>query len=346
MYDSFLLVSFGGPDCPEDISPFLKNVLGGRSVPEERLAKLAEPYMLLGGKSPIKEQNRALLAAIINEFSGRDGGAGDLGLAVYWGNLHWQPTIFDALASMAGDGCKRTLAFATSAYGSYPSCRQYRLAIEEARKRIGSAAPQVDKIRLYYNHPGFIEAEADRIAAAFGRFDASRRARVKLLFTAHSLPLAMARECPYERQVRETCRLVVERLRGGELLDDDAKRSLDGWELVYQSRSGLPSQPWLGPDVGERLVALEDCREVLIAPVGFMSDHKEVVYDLDMEVQAVCDRLGINMVRAGTVGTHRSFVSMIRELVEERLQENPLRKSLGSDGPWPDECPQGCCPAP
>ncbi len=345
-YDSFLLVSFGGPDCPDDVAPFLKNVLGGRSIPEERLKKLAEPYMLLGGKSPINEQNRALLAAIVDELSGRTGRGGDLGLAVYLGNLHWRPTIADALAQMADDGCVRTLAFATSAYGSYPGCRQYRRAIEQARKQVGPAAPRVDKIRLFYNHPGFIEAAADRVAAAFGRIDESDRGKSKVIFTAHSLPVDLARECPYERQVRESCRLVVERLQAGEQIDDDAKRSLAGWEQVYQSRSGSPSQPWLGPDVGERLIALDECKSVLISPIGFMSDHKEVVFDVDVEVQALCDRLNIKMVRAGTVGTHPSFVRMIRELVEERLQENPIRKSLGPDGPWPDECPKGCCPGP
>ena len=355
-YDSVLLVSYGGPDGPDDVIPFLEDILRGRNLSREKLEELAEPYMFFDGISPINEQNRALLAAVINELGGMrhdqpnlDGS--NLGLAVYWANLHWHPFLADVLRQIADDGFSRTLAFVTSAYGSYPGCRQYRQAIERAREPLGAEAPRVDKIRLFYNHPGFIEAMTDRVIDAFLRIDKPRRADAKVLFTAHSLPVSMAKTSPYERQIRESCRLVVERLHACEQLQDDCKRSLDGWELVYQSRSGPPSQPWLGSvmgewDVGEWLVAHDDCKEVLIVPIGFLSDHMEVIFDLDVEVQALCDHLGITLTRAGTVGTHPRFVRMIRELVEERLQPNPTRLSLGPHGPWPDECPADCCPGP
>ena len=353
-YDSVLLVSYGGPDGPEDVIPFLENVLQGRNLSREKLEELAEPYMFFDGISPINEQNRALLAAIIDELGGTrqkgsniDGSNIDgpnLDLTVYWANLHWHPFLADVLRQIAEDGCSRTLAFVTSAYGSYPGCRRYRQAIERAREQLGPEAPRVDKIRLFYNHPGFIEAMAERVAGAFLRIEEPSRADAKILFTAHSLPVSMARECPYERQVRESCRLVVERLEGMEQIDDTSKRCLADWELVYQSRSGPPSQPWLGPDVGEWLVEHDGCQDVLIVPIGFLSDHMEVIFDLDVEVQVLCDHLGITMTRANTVGTHPRFVRMIRELVEERLQPNPTRLSLGPDGPWPDECPPDCCP--
>ena len=334
-YDSVLLVSYGGPDGPDDVIPFLENVLQGRNLSREKLEELAEPYMFFDGISPINEQNRALLAAIIDELGGTRQNKSNLDLAVYWANLHWHPFLADVLRQMADDGCLRTLAFVTSAYGSYPGCRRYRQAIERAREQVGAEAPRVDKIRLFYNHPGFIEAMADRVAEVFLRIDKPRRSETKILFTAHSLPVSMARECPYERQVRESCRLVVERLKAPV-----------SWELVYQSRGGPPSQPWLGPDVGEWLVEHAECKEVLIVPIGFLSDHMEVIFDLDVEIQALCDHLGITMTRAGTVGTHPRFVRMIRELVEERLKPNPARPSLGPDGPWPDECPSNCCPGP
>ena len=349
-YDSLLLLSYGGPDGPDDVIPFLEDILKGKNISKSRLEELAEPYMYFGGASPINEQNRALLAAIVEELGGMRHDKPDLGIAVYWANLHWHPLLPDVLRQIADDGFSRTLAFVTSAYGSYSGCRQYREAIELARRQVGPEAPQVDKIRLFYNHPGFVEAVADRVAEAFLRIDETSRNGVKLLFTAHSIPVTMAETAPYERQLRETCRLVAVHVQTSEKLDDDARRalqrSLDDWTLVYQSRSGPPDQAWLVPDVGDWLVEHDDCRNVLIVPVGFMSDHMEVIFDLDVEIQSLCDHLDIKMARAGTVGTHPSFVGMIRELVEERLSSKPHRRFIGADGPWPDRCPPDCCRKP
>lgn len=349
-YDCVLLVSYGGPDGPADVIPFIENVLRGRELTREQLEELAQPYMYFDGVSPINEQNRALLAAIIDELNAtsRDGCEG-LALPVYWANLHWHPFLSDVLRQMADDGVAHALAFATSAFGSYPGCRKYRESIENARLEVGPNAPQVDKLRLFYNHPGFIHAVTDRVVDALGRIEKPRGESVKILFTAHSLPISMAQSCPYERQVRESCRLVIERLQACEQLDPVEREGFADWQLVYQSRSGPPARPWLEPDVGQWLVEHyedADTKHVAIVPIGFLSDHMEVIFDLDLEIRALCDKLGINMVRAGTVGTHPRFVRMIRELIEERLDPNKPRQSLGTDGPWPDECPGGCCPGP
>lgn len=358
-YDCILLVSYGGPDGPADVIPFIENILQGRKLSPQRLEELAEPYMYFGGASPINEQNRALLAAIIGELTAtsRDGREENadlkpLDLPVYWANLHWHPLLRDVLQQMADDEMSHALAFATSAFGSYPGCRKYREAIDDARAQVGPQAPRVDKLRLFYNHPGFIASVTDRVVAALARFDNPSGERVKILFTAHSLPVSMAQSCPYVQQVRESCRLVIEQLQANEQLAPDMREALADWELAYQSRSGPPEQPWLGPDVGEWLVEHyvdadpDATNNVVIAPIGFMSDHKEVVFDLDVEIQALCEHLGINMVRASTPGTHPRFVRMVRELIEERLDPNLPRSSIGPDGPWPDECADDCCPPP
>jgi protoporphyrin/coproporphyrin ferrochelatase len=327
-YDALLLVSFGGPEGPDDVTPFLENVTAGKNVPPERIAEVAEHYHVFDGVSPLNAQNRALLVALVQEFN-----AHGLALPVYWGNRNWHPLLPEVIEQMAEDGIGRVLAFVTSAFGSYSGCRQYQEDIAHARQAVGPQAPTVDKLRLFYNHPGFIEAMADRVWDAFEELPAERRDAARLVFTAHSLPAAMAQYAPHDGQYAEACRLVCERL------------GRTAWERAYQSRSGRPDQPWLGPDLAEvlRRIAAEGAGDVVLAPIGFLSEHIEVIYDLDIEARALCEELHLNMIRSGVVGCHPRFVRMIRELVEERLHENPTRLALGSLGPWPDQCPDDCC---
>ena len=329
VYDGLVLISFGGPEGPDDVMPFLENVVRGKNVPRQRLAAVAKHYELFGGISPINAQNRSLLTALLGELN-----AHGCQLPVYWGNRNWHPMLADTLRTMADDGVRHALAFVTSAFGSYPGCRQYLEDIAQAREAAGPDAPQVDKLRLFYNHPGFIETMAARVESALSELPAERRAAARLIYTAHSIPVEMARRSPYEHQLREACGLISRQVGRSE------------WQLAYQSRSGPPSQPWLEPNVGDSLRELGrggSVHDVVIVPVGFLCEHMEVVYDLDVEVREICDELGLGMVRAGVAGNHPRLVRMIRELIDERLAENPTRLALGDDGPWPDECPPGCC---
>ena len=327
-YDALLLISFGGPEGPDDVIPFLENVVRGKSVPQERLQEIARHYEPFGGVSPINTQNRALLAALVGHLN-----VHGPHLPVYWGNRHWHPLLADAIAQMAEDGIRSALAFVTSAFGSHPGCRAYLEDIERARQQVGPGAPQVHKLRLFYNHPGFIEAMADRTRDALNEVAPERREQCRLLFSAHSIPRAMAETSPYEGQLREACRLVAERL------------SLSQWELVYQSRSGPPGEPWLGPDIREviRRLADQGTRDLVVAPIGFLCAHMEIVHDLDVEVADLCAGLGLELVRAEVVGVHPRIVEMIRELVVERLDSAAPRLSLGGQGAWPDDCPSDCC---
>jgi protoporphyrin/coproporphyrin ferrochelatase len=327
-YDAVLLVSFGGPEGMDDVMPFLANVVRGRNVPPERLQQTAAHYAHFGGRSPLPAQSRALVAALEQELA-----AHGPRLPVYLGNRNWHPFLADTLRQMAKDGVERALAFFTSAYGSYSGCRQYLENVEAARAEVGAKAPAVDKLRAFYNHPGFVEPLVELVGAAFERINEPRRAAARLVFTAHSLPRALAAASYYEAELGETAGLVAERL------------GRTGFALVYQSRSGPPSQPWLEPDLVEHLRALasEGVKDVVVAPIGFLSDHMEVVYDLDLDARARAVELGLNLVRAATVGTHPRFVRMIRELVEERVLGNTLRPSLGTRGPAPEECAPGCC---
>jgi ferrochelatase len=329
-YDALLVVSFGGPERPDDVMPFLANVVRGRDVPPERLREAASHYAHFGGRSPLPAQCRALAAAVREEL--REHGPA---LPVYIGNRNWHPLLADTLREMRKDGVTRALAFFTSAYGSYSGCRQYLEDIARARAELGEGAPQVDKLRAFYNHPGFVEPLVERVAAAFEELPSERRAAARLVFTAHSLPRALAAACAYEAELAETAALVAFPLGRRE------------YSLVYQSRSGPPGQPWLEPDIVEHLRALarEGARDVVVAPIGFLSDHMEVVYDLDLDARARALELGLNLVRAGTVGTHPCFVRMIRELVVERIEARALRPHLGTRGAAPDECPAGCCVA-
>src|ERR671917_702826 len=294
-YDALLVVSFGGPEGMEDVMPFLANVLRGRDVPEARMREVAHHYELFGGVSPINEQNRRLIAALERELEERGPR-----LPVYWGNRNWHPMLADTLRRMRDDGVKNALAFVTSAYSSYSGCRQYREDIERAREAVGDGAPRVEKLRAFYNHPGFVRPNVENLRAALGQIPEGRRASERVAFTAHSIPSAMAAGCDYERQLLETSRLVAE--------GAGAAR----WRLVFQSRSGPPTQPWLEPDICDHLRELKraGARDVVVAPVGFISDHMEVLYDLDTEARQVSAELGLNFVRAGTVGTHPAFVSM------------------------------------
>ena len=326
-YDALLVVSFGGPEGPDDVLPFLDNVLRGRPVSEERKRQVAEHYLHFGGRSPIGDQCRALIAALEAELASRGPR-----LPVYWGNRNWAPLLADTLKTMADDGVKRALAFMTSAFSSYSGCRQYRENVEAARAAVGERAPQVDKLRVFYNHPGFVEPMARNVREALARIPEERRDRAALAFTAHSIPSGMAAGCDYEVQLREAARLVAERVGRG-----------DG-QIVFQSRSGAPSQPWLEPDILDHLEALRStgAKDVVVAPIGFISDHMEVVYDLDTEALARAKQLGLNLVRAATVGTAPEFVAMIRELVLERM-DGGERRALGSRGPNHDVCPEDCC---
>jgi ferrochelatase len=329
-YDAILVVSFGGPEGTDEVVPFLENVLRGKNVPRERLMEVANHYQHFGGVSPLNAQNRELIAALKRELE-QQGPR----LPVYWGNRNWRPLLPDTLRKMRDDGVKRALAFFTSAFSSYSGCRQYLENIAAARAEIGAGAPEIHKLRAYFNHPGFIEPMVERVRDALAEFPVDQLPGVRIAFTAHSIPLAMAENCRYEAQLHEAARLVTESLVWPS----------DRWRLVYQSRSGPPHQPWLEPDIVDHLRALhgEGVGEVCVVPLGFISDHMEVIYDLDTEARKACDELGIRMLRAKTVGTHPRFVQMIRELIVERIEGSRERPSLGSFGPSHDDCAADCC---
>ena len=351
-YDALLLVSFGGPEGSADVIPFLERVLKGRRVPRERMMEVAEHYRHFGGVSPINGQNRTLIKALERELQTRN-----LSLPVYWGNRNWHPLLPDTVRQMTRDGIGRALALVTSAYSSYSNCRQYLENIEDARREAGSAAPAIDKIRPFFHHPGFIETMTDRVRDALDRLPDERRASAHLVYTAHSIPLTMARVCAYEAQLREVSRLI------------SARAGAPSWALAFQSRSGPPAQPWLEPDVCDYIRSFHASgrnragqadqagrgdqagragqadRDIVVIPVGFISDHMEVAYDLDVEARACCDDLGVRMVRAETAGIHPRFVAMIGDLVEERLSASTDRPAAGVLEPWPDHCPLDCCPS-
>jgi protoporphyrin/coproporphyrin ferrochelatase len=316
MYDAVLIVSFGGPEETKEVIPFLEIVTRGRNVPRERLLEVAEHYYHFGGKSPINDQCRELISVLRNELDEHG-----LHLPIYWGNRNWHPFLTDTLRRMRDDGIRHAAAFVTSAYSSYSSCRQYRENIAAAQAEVGEDAPKVDKLRVFCNHPGFIEASANRVKEAMTRFLPNELPWVRFCVSAHSIPCSMAATSDYEKQLRETSRLVAEAVGFSE------------FDLVFQSRSGPPSQPWLGPDILDHLRTLRarGITNVLVAPLGFVSDHLEVLYDLDIEAANLASELGTKMIRAATVGTHPAFVRMIRQLIQE--------PNLGA-------CPADCCPAP
>ncbi|GAA4910853.1 ferrochelatase [Streptomonospora salina] len=337
-YDAFLLVSFGGPEANEDVIPFLENVTRGRNIPRERLAEVGQHYYLYDGVSPINRQCRDLIAAIRSDFAG----AG-VDLPVYWGNRFWTPMLGETVAQMARDGIRRVVAMATSAYSNYSSHRAYLDDIAAAREAVGPDAPEIELIRPFFDHPGFIEPLVEHTRDALDRLPEDRRAGAHLLFSAHSIPTAMAEASgapghaygpggAYVAQLTEVARLVSERL------GEDHP-----YELVYQSRSGPPSQPWLEPDVNDRLadLARQGATAVVTVPYGFVSDHMEVVYDLDNEARETAREHGMHFVRALSPGTHPRFVAMVRELVAERAAG---AEPFGLTAlPACHDCPEGCC---
>src|SRR5579863_9046592 len=316
-YDALLVVSFGGPESREDVIPFLENVLRGRNVPRERMLAVAEHYYHFDGKSPINQQTRDLISALESELA-------QYGpkLRVYWGNRNWHPMLAETLSQMKQDGVRRALAFVTSAYSSYSGCRQYREDIARAQSEIGTGAPEVEKLRAFFNHPGFIEASVERLHEALEQIPASARENTQVVYVAHSIPMAMANTCDYVRQLEEVKKLVSARLG----VTNDA--------LVYQSRSGAPGQPWLEPDILDYLREVKTrnaASAVVLAPISFISDHMEVLYDLDIEARQLCDSMALPMARAKTVGVHPKFIAMIRELILERTS-NAARRAVGSLG--------------
>jgi ferrochelatase len=327
-YDAVLVVSFGGPEGPDDVAPFLDNVFRGLRVTPETKAHVAKRYETFGGVSPINAQTRAFIKALQLELD-----AHGPALPIYWGNRNWHPLLGDTIQQMANAGVRRALAYVTSGFSSYSGCRKYREDLYEAVQGVQNA-PRIDKLRVGYNHPGFIEAMADRVAAALDQLPAQERANAPILFSAHSLPESMARHSRYEAQLAASCRLV------GDALEHQR------WRLVYQSNNAsYGREPWLGPDIGTALreARAEGVTSVVVAPIGFLCDHMEVVLDLDVEAAVIARGIGLNMVRAATVGTHPAYVAMVRELIVERLTPDAPRRALGSLGPSHDRCAPDCC---
>ena len=348
-YDALLLLSFGGPETAEDVVPFLENVTRGRGIPRERLEQVGQHYYDFGGRSPINDQNRALIAAVEADFSEHG-----IDLPVYWGNRNWEPYLGDTVTRMAVDGVRRALCLTTSAYSSWSSCRQYLDNIETAVAAVPAelVAPAIDKVRAYYHHPGFVAATVAGVLDSLADLPAEHSERARLVFVTHSIPTSMADDSgpeggAYVAQHLDVASVVADAVAA----ETGVERT---HELVYCSRSGSPRTPWLEPDVNDRLreLAVDGVDSVVLIPVGFVSDHMEVVYDLDTEAQATAAEVGIVARRSASAGTHPAFVAGIRDLVLERIaveravagQRNEvLRARLGSRGPSADCCPAGCC---
>ncbi|WP_219416104.1 ferrochelatase [Pseudonocardia nigra] len=315
--DALLVLSFGGPEGPDEVRPFLENVVRGRGVPPERLDAVEEHYRHFGGVSPLNARNRELIDAVRKRTD----------LPVYFGNRNWHPMVEDTVAEMARDGVRRALVFATSAYGGYSACRQYQEDIARAREAVGAEAPELVKMRHFFDHPQFVAANADAVRAARARLPEQVRDRARIVFTAHSVPVAAdAAGGPpedggylYSRQVAEAARLVA------------AELGTADFDVVWQSRSGPPQVPWLEPDVVDHLDALRAAGTpaVVVAPVGFVSDHVEVIWDLDTEACERAEELGMAFARAATAGPDPRFVDMVVELIAEHTHEVAPR-SLGT----------------
>ncbi len=340
-YDAVLLASFGGPEGPDDVLPFLRNVTRGAGIPDERLAQVGAHYALFGGRSPINDQNRALQAALVDELRRRG-----LGTPVLWGNRNWAPYTADVLREAAAGGARRVLALVTSAYASYSGCRQYREHFFAAVQEAGGDVV-VDKVRPYFNHPGFRAATTDAVLEALEQQPGSH-----LVFVTHSIPTTMDEAsavsgATYREQHLDVVADVLARVRA-------RTGEGPGWDLAYCSRSGPPSQPWLEPDVNDLLgdLARRGVRRVVLAPIGFVSDHMEVVYDLDTEAVATARELGLEVVRADTVGVRPAFVAGLVDLLLERAATaradeegvaGPDRAADGALPAWRDVCRAGCC---
>jgi protoporphyrin/coproporphyrin ferrochelatase len=315
-FDALLVVSFGGPEKHEDVLPFLENVLRGKNVPRERMLEVAEHYYHFDGRSPINAQTRELIGALEREFQSHG-----MKMPVYWGNRNWHPLLADTLRQMQADGVRRVAALVTSAFGSHSGCRQYREDIARAQQAAGAQDLAIDKLPNFCDRAEFIETMTERVRAATAQLPGAE----ELVFTAHSIPVSMAESSPYVRQLKEASTRVA------------AASGMEQWSLVYQSRSGPPQQPWLAPDICDYLRAQHAAgvRSVIICPIGFISDHMEVLYDLDTEARGLCDEIGLKMVRAGTAGAHPKIAGMVRDM----LMNAPVTPVLAY-------CEPGCCPAP
>ncbi|NUR08366.1 MAG: ferrochelatase [Nocardioidaceae bacterium] len=344
-YDAVLLVSFGGPERREDVLPFLENVTRGRGIPRDRLESVAEHYYELGGRSPINDQNREFLAAVEEDLRSHG-----IHVPVYWGNRNWDPYLTDTLARMRDDGVTRAACLVTSAYASYSGCRQYRENLADAVAEVGDGAPRLDRLRHYFNHPGFVEPMVDATLTALADLPDSSRREAHVLFVTHSIPDSMNDASgpdggAYVAQHRAVAEEIAERVR-----QETGHRYPT--ELVFCSRSGPPQTPWLEPDVNDRLeeLAADGVTGVVVVPIGFVSDHMEVIYDLDTEASATAEKLGLHFARAATAGLDPRFVAMLRELLVERARtERGLevrRPTVGVLGPSWDVCPAGCCANP
>ena len=347
-YDAFLLLGFGGPEGPDDVMPFLENVTRGRGIPRERLEEVSHHYLALGGVSPINAQNRALLVALAAAFRERG-----IGLPLYWGNRNWAPYLAPTLEQIARDGHRRVLALATSAYASYSGCRQYREDVARGLAETGLGDRlAVDKLRLYFDHPGFIEPFAAGLAEALADLaaDGVPAEGTRVLFTTHSIPLSMAEASGPRGRFDAEGAYVAQHRAAIELVEASARRRgarVPASRLVYQSRSGPPRIPWLEPDVNDALREehAAGARAAVIVPVGFVSDHVEVVWDLDHEARETCEELGLRFHRVATPGTHPAFVTGIADLVANRVNGDP-GEALSALGPWPAVCVAGCCANP
>ncbi|QUH02788.1 ferrochelatase [Saccharopolyspora erythraea] len=338
-FDALLFLSFGGPEGPEDVRPFLENVTRGRGVPPERLDEVAEHYLHFGGVSPINRLNRDMIKALETELA--DAG---IELPVYFGNRNWHPMVEDTVARMAEDGVGRALVFATSAWGGYSGCKQYHEDIVRARESVGERAPELVKLRQFFDHPEFVAANADAVRRALAALEPGQAERARLVFTAHSVPLkadeqpgADGRPQWYSRQVAEASKLVAE------------AAGVTDYDVVWQSRSGPPQVPWLEPDIVDHIEALhgQGTPAVVVSPIGFVSDHLEVIWDLDNEAKDKAAELGMGFARADTAGTDPRFAKMIVELAAEHLSGQPPRKlsllaaaGCSTNG---ETCAPGCC---
>lgn len=345
-YDAILLASFGGPEGQDDVIPFLRNVTRGRGIPEERLEEVAHHYRAFGGISPINDQNRELKAALEAELERRG-----IDLPVLWGNRNWAPYLREALTEANDRGYRTLIAIGTSAYSSYSSCRQYREDYAMALEETGlSGVIEIDKIRQFFDHPGFVEPfiEGVRTGLADVAAHGIPLAQTRVLFSTHSIPSADAeRSGPRSRGFGPEGAYAAQHLAVAEVVIAAQDSSAIGWDLVYQSRSGPPTQPWLEPDVNDRIteLAAEGVKAVVIVPLGFISDHMEVKWDLDTEAMETAGELGILAVRVPTPGVHAAFVAGLVDLVLERRNGTPTadRPALTPLGPWYDVCRPGCC---
>jgi len=333
MYDALLLVSFGGPESLDEIKPFLERITEGKNIPPNRLEEIAKRYETVGGVSPLNANIRNLKKELETEFKGRN-----INIPIFIGHKNVEPLILNAVNEMKASGVSRCLTWLSSPYSSYSSCRQYTESLENACSHIGNDAPQIDQIRRHHDHPGLIETAADCLRLAIEELPSESRSKVVLLFSAHSLPQSMAETCRYEDEINEASLLVANKV-------DPDKRLRR--EIVWQSRSGPPSIPWLKPDINDKLeqLASEGVKAVVVSPIGFPVENFEILWDLDFEASNKAASLGMSFSRAKTVNNDSRFISMIADLLCERINKPTLTAgSLGALNVSPEKCEKDCCP--